>query len=98
MRKDDLSYTIQTNGDEYLYPSRIGNFSKTLPHDAITGEVDPAAYNALLAALDSQDFDDFEAVPGNGRLLNPLGALAFNIDGPDNNAIAVNPPPALAEP
>ena len=87
-----------TNGDEQLYPNKIGNFSKTLPHDAITGEVDPAVYDALVAAIDAQSFDDLEALPGNGRLLNPLGAFAFNIDGPDNNAIAVNPPPALASP
>jgi hypothetical protein len=33
-----------TNGDEELYPNRIGNFHKTLPHNSI-GEVDQAAYN-----------------------------------------------------
>jgi len=27
-----------TNGDEELYPNRIGNFHKTLPHNSI-GEV-----------------------------------------------------------
>src|SRR5579863_6039325 len=38
------------NGDEVLYPNRIGNFSKGLPHDPTFGEVDPSAYNALLKA------------------------------------------------
>src|SRR5690348_15724921 len=45
-----------TNGDEELYPNRIGNFHKTLPHDSTTGEVDPAAYNALLHALSTGSF------------------------------------------
>lgn len=87
-----------TNGDEELYPTRIGNFHKTLPHNSI-GEVDPAAYNALLAALQTGNFNDFEAVPtgGNGRLANPLGGLAFNIDGPDSPAVTTPlqflPPP-----
>jgi hypothetical protein len=37
-----------TNGDEELYPNRIGNFHKTLPHDLTTGEVNQAAYNQML--------------------------------------------------
>src|SRR5687767_8162034 len=40
------------NGDETLYPNRIGNYSKGLPHQA-NGEVVPAAYNAMLTALAS---------------------------------------------
>lgn len=86
-----------TNGDEERYPSRIGNFSKTLPHDDF-GEVDPEAYDALLHALASGDFDDMEAVPAGGTssLLNPLGGLAFDLEGPDTAAVPVPPPPALA--
>ena len=88
-----------TNGDEELYPSKIGNFSKTLPHDAL-GEVDPGAYAALQNALASGDFDDFEAIPagGTGNLSNPLGGLAFDPAGPDALAVGVAPPPALASP
>ncbi|HSL85008.1 MAG TPA: hypothetical protein VLF66_19695, partial [Thermoanaerobaculia bacterium] len=85
-----------TNGDEELYSNRIGSFHKTLPHDA-NGEVDPAAYNALLAAAESGDFADWEALPGGPtRLLNPVGGLAFNMEGPDSAAVGVNPPPPLA--
>lgn len=85
-----------SNGDEDLYPSRIGNFHKTLPHDS-DGEVDPAAYDALLAATASGEFADWEAVPGGPlRLLNPVGGLAFNMSGPDSPAVGVNPPPPLA--
>jgi hypothetical protein len=57
------------NGDEDLYPNRIGNYSKGFPHNNL-GEVDPAAYNAFLAALASADPDDFEHLPmGLGRKL-----------------------------
>lgn len=87
-----------TNGDEELYPNRIGNHSKTLPHDDV-GEVDPAAYDALLAATVAGTFDAFEAVPagGSSRLVNPLAGLAFTLEGPDSQAIGVrNPPPAFA--
>ena len=35
------------NGDEALYPSQIGSFSKGLPHNAF-GEVDTNAYASLL--------------------------------------------------
>jgi hypothetical protein len=87
-----------TNGDEELYPNRIGNFSKTLPHDNF-GEVDPAAYNALLFALSTGQFADFEAVPkgGTGEYLNPMGGLAFNMEGPDSPATSfVAIPPAFA--
>ena len=39
----------QDNGDEDLYPYKIGNYSKNLKHDPNTGEVDPAAYQAMSA-------------------------------------------------
>src|SRR5438128_2365948 len=41
-----------TNGDEARYATRIGNFSKGLPHNNV-GEVDLAAYQTLLDALSS---------------------------------------------
>lgn len=96
------TFSHPCNGDEEAYTSRIGNFHKTLPHLA-NGEVDPAAYDALLTAVESGDFADWEAVPqGNGaatqRLLNPLGGLAFNMEGPDAAAITVNPPPSVDSP
>jgi hypothetical protein len=87
-----------TNGDEELYPNRIGNFHKTLPHNSI-GEVDPAAYNQFLAALASGNFNDFENIPrhpgGTAELANPMGGLAFNMEGPDSPAVtlAFMPPP-----
>ncbi len=86
-----------TNGDEELYANKIGNFTKTLPHNNL-GEVDQAAYDQLLEALDKGDFGLMEMVPAGGTrtLANPLGGLAFSIEGPDSPAVGVNPPPAIA--
>ena len=87
-----------TNGDEERFPNRIGNFSKTLPHNEL-GEVDPAAYDALLEALEAGDFELIEQVPrAGGRFTNPLGGLAFNLDGPDTAAVGLSPPPSIASP
>ena len=95
----DSQYIHPSNGDEELYASRIGNFSKTLPHNSTNGEVDPAAYAALLAALESANFAQMEAVPrtvtSTGRLANPFGGLVFNMEGPDSPALPIDflPPP-----
>jgi hypothetical protein len=87
-----------TNGDEERFPNRIGNFSKTLPHNEL-GEVDPAAYDALLEALEAGDFKLMEQVPrAGGRFTNPLGGLAFTLEGPDTAAVELNPPPSIASP
>src|SRR5580765_3910766 len=62
----------RSNGDERRYSNFVGNFSKTLPHDAF-GHVDPAAYNALLHAMKTADPADFAAIPRGGaaKLSNP---------------------------
>jgi hypothetical protein len=87
-----------TNGDEERFPNRIGNFSKTLPHNEL-GEVDPAAYDALLRALKAGDFELMEQVPrAGGRFTNPLGGLAFTLEGPDTAAVGLSPPPSIASP
>ncbi|HEV7671246.1 MAG TPA: phosphoesterase [Thermoanaerobaculia bacterium] len=86
-----------TNGDEELYPSRIGNFHKTLPHNEF-GEVDKAAYDMMHKAIATGDFKALDAVPGGGRFgfQDAIGGLAFNLDGPDSAAIATPPPPPIA--
>jgi hypothetical protein len=86
-----------SNGDESLYPNRIGSYSKGLPHNNL-GEVDPAAYNAFLAALATADPDDFESLPmGLGRkLTNPLAGMAFDLEGPDSHHLAMAPAPRVA--
>jgi hypothetical protein len=87
----------RSNGDERRYPDFIGNFSKTLPHDAF-GIVDPAAYEALRRAMNSADPNDFSAIPmgGVGKLANPQSAFAFQMDGADSHHLGVPVPPALA--
>jgi hypothetical protein len=87
-----------TNGDEENFTNFIGNFHKTLPHNQL-GEVDPVEYQALLFALSTGNFQDFENVQAGvagARYLNPLGGLAFTLEGADSPAIGVNPPPSVA--
>jgi hypothetical protein len=85
------------NGDEGLYPSRIGNFSKGLPHNSI-GEVDPAAYDALLTAVRSGEPEDFARIPLGGtiKLANPQAGLAFTLEGTDSGQLTSPPAPALS--
>jgi hypothetical protein len=79
--------------------TRIANFSKGLPHNGL-GEVDPAAYNALLAALGSGDPADFEAIPlaGGRPRRNPQAGLAFDLEGPDSHHLAIRPAPRIDGP
>lgn len=85
------------NGDEELYPTRIANFSKGLRHNRL-GEVDQDDYRALLDALKTSSFTRLEALRLGGqlKLLNPLGGVAFNMEGPDSAATTVAPPPRFA--
>jgi hypothetical protein len=85
------------NGDEFVYPNRIGNYSKGLPHNDL-GEVDPAAYNAFLKALNSGLGSDFEAIPlgGTAKLANPQSAYCFTLEGADAAAQSIPVPPAFS--
>jgi hypothetical protein len=47
------------NGDDMRYRTRIGSFSKTLPHNDF-GEVNREAYKALVTAIASGQGFDFE--------------------------------------
>lgn len=87
----------RTNGDEEALADRIGCFSKGLPHDAL-GQVDPAAYEYLLRALESGRPEHFEAIPlgGEVKLANPQAAFAFDLVGPDGCQVELAPPPAFA--
>ncbi len=83
------------NGDETLYPTYIGNFSKGLPHNTL-GEVEPAAYQSLLAAMLSRT--PCESIPLGGavKLANPQAAFAFHLEGSDTHNLTLPPAPALA--
>jgi membrane-associated phospholipid phosphatase len=95
------------NGDEARYATRIGSYSKGLKHDATTGEVDPAAYNALLAAIASGRGEDFDSIVTRGlygcpdparrrRQVNPQSAYAFDMEGTDGHQFAMRAAPAFA--
>jgi hypothetical protein len=86
-----------TNGDEELYPSKIGSYSKALPHSSL-GEVVIPAYNSLTHALTTGNPADFEAIilGGTDKLTSPQAAYAFELEGADSHAIATPPPPALS--
>ncbi|MBZ5661599.1 MAG: vanadium-dependent haloperoxidase [Acidobacteriia bacterium] len=97
----------QDNGDEALYPSKIGNYSKNLKHDPTTGEVDPAAYQAMIGAISTGRFADFEALALNGhfgsadpsaqrRLVNPGSGYAFDLEGTDSHQLKLRPAPKFA--
>jgi hypothetical protein len=95
------------NGDEARYPARTGNYSKGLKHDPSTGEVDPTAYNALIAAIASGNNADFDALVTAGmfgstdplrrrRQVNPQSAYAFDLEGTDGHQLAMRAAPAFA--
>jgi hypothetical protein len=86
------------NNDEVNYPTRplIGNFSKSLKHDAV-GDPDPASYATLLRALESRDPADFEEIQLASatavKLTNPQTGLTFDLEGPDPQEITQPPAP-----
>jgi membrane-associated phospholipid phosphatase len=85
------------NGDERRYDNRLGSFSKCLPHND-RGEVNPTAYRLYLRALDSGRRRDLEAIPmgGSVKLANPLGGLAFDLEGFDSHDLVLPPAPSFA--
>ena len=97
MANDGIPAQHPCNGDEALYPTRIGSYSKGLPHNDI-GEVDQAAYNTFLAALTSGKPDKFELIPLGGarKLTSPQSGLAFDTEGNDPHQLKFPVAPALA--
>lgn len=94
------------NGDEDRYSSKFASYSKCLKHDSI-GEVDPAAYAALLNAIQRGSFEDFEDLFTNGhlgstdpttqrRLVNPISAYGYDMEGVDSHQFALPPSPKFA--
>ncbi|MDP8924019.1 MAG: vanadium-dependent haloperoxidase [Chloroflexota bacterium] len=83
--------------------SYIANYSKGLPHNAL-GEVNQTAYRSLLRAFYSGDPDHFEQIlldfglAGTRRLTNPQAGLAFDLEGPDAQAVTMPPAPRIDSP
>ncbi|HUQ93899.1 MAG TPA: hypothetical protein VM120_19630 [Bryobacteraceae bacterium] len=84
------------NGDETRFPNYLAAFSKTLPHNDL-GEPDKASYEAFLKAVESGRLEDFEMVPSGGpaKLVNPLAASAFEMEGADPQQFFCPPPAAF---
>ncbi|WP_246451503.1 vanadium-dependent haloperoxidase [Allostreptomyces psammosilenae] len=86
-----------SNGEEVDYPY-LANFSKGLPHDE-NGEVDPAAYRALLRAVSTGEEADFRQIPlgtaGGRPLVNPQAGRSFDLEGPDPQAMTMPPAPRM---
>ncbi|PTL80351.1 phosphoesterase [Vitiosangium sp. GDMCC 1.1324] len=85
------------NNDEVNYPDRpfIGNYSKSLKHDAV-GDPDPISYGSLLRALESRTPGEFEKIlqpPGALKLTNPQAGLTFELAGLDAQAVTQPPAP-----
>lgn len=82
------------NGDDDRYPTKIGSYTKALPHNQL-GEVDLNAYATLQQARISQDPADFERIKlGLGRkLTSPQAGLAMDLEGPDSHHVTMPPAP-----
>ena len=86
-----------TNGDEQLYPNKIGNYSKGLPHNNL-GEVNLTAYTSMVNALTSGTGAAFEAITlaAGRKLTNPQAGLAFDMMGADSHALVQIAAPAFS--
>lgn len=82
------------NGDGGLYPNKIANYTKALPHNEL-GEVNMNAYNAWLKALTTGNPEIFEDIPlgGERKFANPQGAYAFDLVGPNSHHLTMPPAP-----
>ena len=90
----------ETNGDDQRYASEryYASFTKTFEHNEF-GEVNPLAYEALLAAVNSGAPADFDAIPLDSSsafgLANPQGAYRFIFAGLDGHATRIPAPPSF---
>jgi hypothetical protein len=91
--------SMKSNGEEDSLPSRIACYAKGLPQNQY-GEVDPKAYDALLMAMRSGKFADFERIPraGGRKLSNPQSAFTFHLEGGDSHTFDIPPAPSIAAP
>jgi hypothetical protein len=88
--------SMAVNGDEDAVPNRAACFVKGLPQNQFA-EVSPAAYDALLKAVRSESFTDFEKIPraGGRRLSNPQSAFTYHLEGGDSHTFDIPPAPSI---
>ncbi len=85
------------NGDEELYPTGMGSFTKTLIHDEF-GQSTAATFQDFVSAIESGDRSRIEALPTNGvrPLADPIASFGINLLGNDPRTIPMPPVHALA--
>jgi hypothetical protein len=85
------------NGDEEFFKTKIGSYSKGLPHNSL-GVVDPHAYQAFIKALMSGKPDDFEKIPLGDivKLANPQAAYVYDLVGTDSGLLGLEVPPSFS--
>lgn len=85
------------NGDEQLYNTFIGQYSKALVHTSI-GDPDVGSYKKFLSACTAGTQSSFEActLGGTVPLTSPQGGLAYALIGADEGALTLPPSPTLA--
>jgi hypothetical protein len=92
----------ENNGDEVQLASKIGNYSKGLPHDQL-GEVDPNAYQVFSQAIQNGgQLSDIDAVPMGSpnpaqqlKFVNPCAGQCFDLQGADSHHLAIPPAPRV---
>ena len=88
---------VQTpNDDEATIGTKIGSYSKGLPHNAF-GEVDLTAYGTMLHAVTTGMPADFQKIilGGSVKLVNPQAGLAFDLQGADSHALSIKASPKV---
>lgn len=98
-QKTAFEFEQTTNGDEAAIANYAACYSKGLPHNDVLGEVDPAAYKALLKATRSGKSIDLAAVPmgtPGAKLINVRAGFNFSLFGPDAQGLTVPPPAAFS--
>lgn len=90
-------YKQMCNGDGCLYPNKIANYSKSLPHNDL-GEVDLNAYNIYINALNTSNTNIFESIPlgGTAKLINPLSSYSYDLVGADSHHLTMKAAPAFS--
>lgn len=86
-----------TNGDDEKYPTKFASYTKGLPHDSL-GNVNLAAYSALINALSTGRPADFEAIPMGGtlKLSNPQSSYSYCLEGCDSHVDMIAAAPSFA--
>ena len=82
------------NGDATAVPRWAGCFTKGLPTSQV-GEAEAGAYESLLRAVDSGNFEGVSRGSGR-RLANPQAAYAYCLEGGDSHRFACPPAPSFS--